>query len=176
MQMTEQLTKLEGRELHAIARRINEREETIQKEKGRIVGIINATLAEAILQGIDLLKAKMLARHGNFMDWVSVNCPRIGHRQCTSYMNIARNWKHDSNLTDADSIRAALLLCASNDPESDKPKKQWVPYLEAIYRFGKATSFASPEEISQYPVEGQDELRKIMAPHCSVLWPQFKFV
>ncbi len=168
--MSKELTKMEGRELHEIARRINDREKVIQHEKTRLVGMVNAALAEAILQGIDLLKARALVGHGNFMDWVSVNCTRIGHRQCNNYMNIARNWKHDSNLTDADSIRAALLLCPGEDGEK-QPKKEWVPYIEAIYRFAKAADFATPEEIRKYPPEGQEEIRNKLLPTFMALWP-----
>lgn len=171
--MSKQLSKTEQHELHALARRISEREDVIAQLKKNWLDDTSAILREAIFQGHDLIKAKATVPHGLFLEWLKVNCPRVQNTQAHIYMRIAANLQRGVNLSEADSVRSALLLCERAEIErGDKQAKEWVPYLEGLSRFGKAVKFLRDEPINAWPIEGQDQLRADLEPVCKVLWPE----
>jgi hypothetical protein len=171
--MNKELTKIEQRDLHDLAKQINDRQQAIQKSKGQAFIAIGSTLTEAVLQGHDLIKAKAMVPHGLFMEWIKVNCPTIGYVEATRYMKLAANIARVKDLDEAGSIRAALLLCEQAEINAgERPAKQWVPYLEGLYRFGKAVKFLRDEPVDQWPAEGQEQLRTELEPVAMVLWPE----
>ncbi len=171
--MSKTLTKIDERELHAIAKAINDREGTIQECKRRTFSEVNSALTEAILQGQDLIKAKSRIPHGLFMEWLKVNCPNVEYRMASNYMRMASNMQRVAHLGEADSIRTALLLCDEVEGKSeDKAQpKQWLPYLEGLYRIGKLVGFFKDNPPSAWPEEGKEKARTDLLPMASALWP-----
>src|SRR5437870_195709 len=99
-------------QLVQLSREINERQETIELARGKVLGAASTLVCEAIFQGAALLKVKAILKHGDFMPWVAAHCPLISHETANTYMRLALNSAHAKNLDGATSIRQALLLCA----------------------------------------------------------------
>ena len=78
------------------------------------------TVERAGSAGDKLIQAKALCRHGEWLPWLSANCPTVADRTARAYMQVARNWSalmgksaDSANL----SIDAALKLLAAPAPE-----------------------------------------------------------
>lgn len=79
----------------------------------------NQAVVHAARAGAALNEAKAQVAHGEWMDWLKENCPRVGDRQANQYMRIARempelisNPQHAANLN---SIRSAIALLSAPD-------------------------------------------------------------
>ena len=72
--------------------------------------------------GENLLMAKAQVEHGQWLPWLSANCPALSARTARAYMQLSRNWGMLETKT-ADSanlsIDAALKLLNTPDPETD---------------------------------------------------------
>jgi molybdopterin/thiamine biosynthesis adenylyltransferase len=158
-------------QLKNLSRQINKREENIQELRKRTSDNCNATICEVIQQGHDLIQAKASLSHGQFADWLSAHCPSISHRTANLYMRVASNAQRIKNLTEAGSLRAALLLCDDEPATGNAEPRSLLPYLEAISRASKFLSFVTDHPLSQWPSEGLDKLRQDMQPIAAQLWP-----
>lgn len=159
--------------LHDLARRINDREAAIEQLRSRTCIAASEAVAEALLQGQDLIAAKAELKHGLWMDWLKAHCPKsVRHAQ--RYMLLARNAPRVSYLDEADSIRGALMLCDSVDKEQTESKR-WPAYLEAINRTSKLVKFFDSNAFDSWPVEGVERLKEQWRPIAVKLWPD-KFV
>lgn len=94
-------------------------------------------LDHARAAGERLLLAKAQVEHGQWLPWLSVNCPTVAARTARAYMQLARNWKTLETKT-ADSanlsIDAALKLLNAPDSDSD-PLETWLSGLLTDSRF-----------------------------------------
>lgn len=169
--MKHEITKQTGQELNTIAKRISEREDAIRQLKERVGDVASQAVAEAILQGQDLIKAKSLMPSGFFLDWLAANCPGVKQAMAYRYMAVAKNL---SRVRNCGSIRQALaLLAEDNEGDTEHEKKEpWPEYLEGLYRFGKVLRFVSDHPIDAWPSEGVDKLKKELQPVVAALWPE----
>jgi hypothetical protein len=163
--------------LTLLAREINERQETIELARGKVLDAGSTLVCEAIFQGAALLKVKAILKHGDFLPWVKAHCPLISHDTANRYMRLALNTGNGKNLEGATSIREALVLCAP--PEADgaqKPAREeprsWPPYLEALSRLGKFAGLVERNPIQQWPLEGREKLKADLEPIVATLWPE----
>ena len=91
----------------------------------------------ARVAGERLLLAKAQVAHGQWLSWLSANCPAIADRTARAYMQLARNWgKLETKTADSAnlSIDAALKLLNAPDSDSD-PLETWVSSLLTDSRF-----------------------------------------
>lgn len=87
--------------------------------------------------GERLLLAKAQVAHGQWLPWLSANCPAIADRTARAYMQLARNWgKLETKTADSAnlSIDAALKLLNAPDADSD-PLETWLSSLLTDSRF-----------------------------------------
>lgn len=131
--MTREITRLDQRELHNIAKAINEREEAICALRDKAVGAANATVAEAVLQGQDLKKAKGRVPHGLWQDWLKANCPLISYRTAARYMAIAEKMPRVADFNQVDSLRSAMVLCEVEGLSESGASKKLGEDLQAVY-------------------------------------------
>lgn len=168
--MTQEITKQTGADLKAIAKRINEREETITRLKSAAIGKAAEAIAEALLQGQELIKAKSMMPHGFWVDWVAAHCPSISRMTATKYMVLARNVNHGLHLEDAESLRQAYLLCGII--QASKPKEKWPEVMEWLYRVHKVATFfprIPPEQrTEEILAKGREDLLETV----TILWPE----
>lgn len=168
-------------QLTQLAREINERQETIDLCKSKMLDAASSLICEAIFQGAALLKVKAILKHGDFMPWIRAHCPLISQYTANKYMLLARSWRNDNSIEKSTSLREALMLCQENEPEAGarnassdatQEPKSWPPYLEAIGRFGKFVGYVERNPIGNWPLEGREKLREEMLPVASALWPE----
>src|SRR5947209_20371046 len=105
--------------LNDLARRINERESQIEVLKKQTIDQANAAVCEALLQGQDLLAAKAMCKHGEWLDWIGAHCPALSVSTVNRYMRLATVYSTKKELIEAESLRAALLLCTEDKPKSE---------------------------------------------------------
>lgn len=159
-------------ELHALARDINGREDTIAALKGKTIGATNEWICEVILQGEALNRAKAMVPHGNWLEWMKCHCPLVTERNAQRYMRIAANATRVSDM-EATSIRVALQLCAeSGDHPNGITARSWPPYIEALGRFSKFAGFVERHPLDKWPDEGRNKLRDELQPVATILWPE----
>lgn len=60
--------------------------------------------------GDKLLLAKAGVAHGQWLPWLSANCPRLAERTAQAYMKLARNWAtlHRDGLTELFYLRQSI--------------------------------------------------------------------
>lgn len=87
--------------------------------------------------GDKLLLAKAGVAHGQWLPWLSANCPRLAERTAQAYMKLARNWAtlQRKSATVADlTINDALKLLTGPDSDVD-PLESWLSALVPDSRF-----------------------------------------
>jgi len=87
--------------------------------------------------GDKLLLAKAGVAHGQWLPWLSANCPRLAERTSQAYMKLARNWAtlQRKSATVADlTINDALKLLTGPDSDVD-PLESWLSALVPDSRF-----------------------------------------
>lgn len=87
--------------------------------------------------GDKLLLAKAGVAHGQWLPWLSANCPRLAERTAQAYMKLARNWAtlQRKSATVADlTINDALKLLTGPDSDVD-PLESWLSALVQDSRF-----------------------------------------
>ena len=156
----------------SLARRINEREEVIDRLRKLSLSKACETITEAVLQGQDLLRAKAALPHGQWLPWLARHCPRVGEREAQRYMRVASNPARVSDLVKAGSLRGALALLEEGEPtKGEKDVRRWPPYIEAIGRLSKLAGYCERCPIEKWPAEGVDKFREEMLPIAQKLWP-----
>ncbi len=164
------MNTLETRELHKIAKRVNERERLIDDLKSKTSQVASSAVAEAILQGQDLIKARALVPSGCWLDWLAANCPRIHDSTARRYMTVARNC---ARVHDSSSLRQALaLLAKDNSPASSSRPKECPEHLQILYLFSRAVKYSLLHSFKRCPEETKAELRKELEPLVMDLWPE----
>ena len=170
--MQHEITKLDSLELHSLAQSINNREPTILALRDKTEEMASQAVAEAVLQGQDLLAARAKIPKGLWLDWLAANCTAVKKSTAYSYMSLALHWPNFQQIGNATSLRAALLLCERNDPDRKTDKSKACPaFVQTIYLFSRATKFLRKHPIATCPVETQDKLRTELEPTARALWP-----
>ena len=163
------------RELTSLSRAINAREETIQAKLRHAVIAINETLAEALLQGADLIKSKALCKSGDWQTWLAVSCPKLSGRRARRYMCLAAkagNAEVAAELEEADSLRAALAICDMEGEETEATEpKRWPAYQEGVLRISKLRSFIDRNPIESWPAEGIEKAKAELEAIARLFWP-----
>jgi hypothetical protein len=164
-----------GTEVARLLRAVNDREKSIQDLKQAWVHASHSTIAEAILQGDDLIKAKDLCGHGEWLDKLEEYAPSVSIRTVQTYMKLARNTQRAALLTETGSIRQALALLDGGGAQGEvgEPEKHRPFFMEAIYRGDKYVKmlFRKEHPIATYPESTKDKLRELFAPVVKELWP-----
>lgn len=158
-------------DLAAVARRINDREETIGMLKKLALDKAGDALREVLLQGADLLKAKATLRHGQWLPWLAKNCPAVSDRTANAYMRLASNPQRAADFIAAGSIRQALALLEERADGEKKETRQWPPYMESIGRLSKLVGYVQRFPIEKWPREGIEKFREDLQPLAALLWP-----
>ena len=87
--------------------------------------------------GEKLLLAKAGVAHGQWLPWLSANCPAVADRTARAYMQLARNWTtlESKTATVADlTINEALKLLTAPEADSN-PLETWLSSLLTDSRF-----------------------------------------
>ena len=162
-----------GLQLNALAKAINDSEDTIQLARDQVGDKAKAFLCEISIQGKRLMEAKEMCGHGNFLPWLAAHCPLISDRTARAYMRIAANWQTAADIQNAGSIARALELCEGGQrPDHARPNKSWPAYIEALGRCAKFLGYVQKHPLSNWPIEGQEKLRGTLLPVAVVLWPE----
>jgi hypothetical protein len=165
------LTKQTTHELSAIARTINDREETIQCQRTKLESECNGIVLLAIEQGQALQQAWLrLRKTGDWELWLSSNV-RVKRHMARNYMRLASNVER---VQQAQSIRQALTLLTEGESANTdkKPERELLPYLEALGRISKLRTYIVKHPASTWPVEGLEKAREDLEPIARELWPE----
>jgi hypothetical protein len=157
-------------ELVTLARRINGREETIEEMRKRTVKSVNETLCEVLLQGSDLIESKARCKHGTWLHWLRVNCPKVSERHAQRYMALASK-APTMQLEEADSLRMALALCNLEGAETNEAPRRWPAYQETILRISRLCCYVERNPIQSWPQEGLAKAKEVLEPLARVFWP-----
>ena len=144
--------------LTELATRINEAYEAVASaQKG--------TLEYAIKTGELLQEAKNRLKHGEWSNWLELNCPNMPARTATDYMKLA---KHQSRLGPNRqraaylSIRSALRAIKPEPKTRQKPKKS-KPDLEGLLH-----DLAPDELLTALEAARWDAEKLLTLAHCIV--------
>jgi hypothetical protein len=78
--------------------------------------------------GIRLIQAKAQVEHGQWLPWLSKNCPALAERTARAYMQLARDWKtlesQNGNAVADLPFRQAIKLLAAPKPANLTKKRQ----------------------------------------------------
>lgn len=160
-------------ELADYGRRIAARNETIDGLEKALLKGGNAWLCEIRLQGHDLLAVKPSVPHGQWEKYLTDACklhPRTAQRR----MLIAKT-SHESDLTEAGSLREALAICDAPMEPKDANKtnpQSWPTYMEGIARASKFVGLLERFPIAKWPAAGVTKLRTDLEPIARQLWPE----
>lgn len=161
---------LKLRELKA---EINKLHEDITISVERVRAGAKIVMANVALAGKSLLIAKATVRHGEFMDWLSSNCPTLSYDQAAKYMVVARNWESVAALEESTTMREALLLCSGERTKTNGSHREpWPAYLEGVRRITRVMEFVEKHPVTDWPDEGRDELKIQLEPVARALWPE----
>lgn len=155
----------EVHELKLMAGRINEHHDTFVLYARRSIELQTQKVNEALLCGSALNEAKARVKHGLWVKWVSVHCPRIGIRTAQKYMAFAKA-NHDS-LLDASQGLTGLLEELGIVPERpvSAPRVLFQLNLSVVARW---TSWfkrkVQSEAVLTWPTAQKDALRAELAP------------
>jgi hypothetical protein len=162
--------------LAALTRRIRERENDLADFKREILGRCGEYMAEVLLQGQDLLKAKAQVPHGQWLPWLA-NHAHVSQQSASDYMRLASNHQRAGDFIEAGSIRKSLELLrllpdASGQVGSGTATKESLPaYLDGLYRVSKVIKFCNLHPVTEWPEEGRENLREKLQPIAEALWP-----
>lgn len=160
--------------LNDLARRINQRESQIEVLKKQTIDQANAAICEALLQGKDLLAAKAMCKHGEWLDWISAHCPALSVSTINRYMRVATMYSTKKELIAAESLRAALLLCTEDKPGSEgtQQPRTWPPFQEGMGKAWKFVEYVKRHPLGQWPGDTVAALREDLEPVAKELWPE----
>lgn len=154
--MTKELTKVDQRELHTLAKSINDREQSITQLKGRVSDVSGQAVTEAILQGDELSKVKHMLDHGMWLPWLKVHCPMIGERMAQKYIRLAEKYALNPNLnSDLDQCRSideALGLFANSKQLESGVVKKMTEDMQALYLVNRM-SVRVVDYLTSHPLE-----------------------
>jgi hypothetical protein len=168
--MNNELTKIDARELHELAENINKREAVIEELKQSTLKAADGTLAEAILQGQDLIKCRSIVPHGQWDNWLAAHCPTICRRSGYLYMSLAKNVQRVAQMG---SIRSALALLKEHNETSTKSEDdQWPAYHHILHAISKLIGRFEHLKKDDWPSEAQTEARNRMLPIFKGLFPE----
>ena len=87
--------------------------------------------------GEKLLMAKAQVGHGQWLSWVSANCPALSARTARAYMQLSRNWGMlETKMADSANLSIDAALKLLNAPDSDiDPLESWLSTLLTDSRF-----------------------------------------
>lgn len=170
--MSKELTKLDQRELHGLAKSINDREDVILDLRKKTEEACHATVSHAIEQGHDLISAKKRIPHGLWLDWLKSNCPRVKERQAQVYMKVADAAGKSQIRTGADSIKHALRMISEPEEKESGPHTAIPDYLRSLSLCAAWTKYVALHPIESCPEDTRDEMRKELQPIAARLWPE----
>lgn len=160
-------------QLRERAKEINELQEAINIAVERVKAGAKIAVMNAALAGKALILAKKSVPHGQFMDWVSANCPGLNPVMTANYIRLAQNWEKIPQLQESDSIKQALLLCAefTNGKPKVNTSKPWPWDVEGVRRLTRVMEYIEKHPIRDWSEEAKEELRSQVAPILPDLFP-----
>lgn len=108
------LASSEPKELIGLRRKIVESYEQSELFAAKARGACNAAVAEAILCGQYLTRAKKIVGHGHWLEWLRKSCKEVRVNTAGRYMRLA-NSSHVVDLNDAASLRQAYIAAGIID-------------------------------------------------------------
>ena len=87
--------------------------------------------------GENLVLAKAQVEHGQWLPWLSANCPALSARTARAYMQLSRNWGMlETKMADSANLSIDAALKLLNAPDSDiDPLESWLSTLFTDSRF-----------------------------------------
>ncbi len=163
------LSKAAAFDLHNLAARINQRQTTIEELRTRTQDYAGQAVAEALLQGQDLIKAQSIVPRPLWPDWLKAQCPTLEPTSARKYISLASQ----RAIADAQPLRQALLFVFPDhaQPRETHEPKRWPEYQEGVLRLSRALSFIEDHPLTRWPPESQDRARELLAPIVQALWP-----
>lgn len=171
--MTKELTKTDQRELHTIAKSINDRQEAIELLKSKVYDTGAQAGIEIVLQGQELIKAKKMVPSGQWQDWIAGHCPRISVRTAQHWMKIAIDPQRVALLKSGVPSRELFgaMVDRSEKNGTDKPAKSCTDYLQTLYLCTRWIKHVRDHPLESCPEETREELRRELHPVVARLWP-----
>lgn len=112
-----------GISISVTAEQVNAAHSRVVDAARGMVGAGNAFVLAAAECGRLLRSKKREVGHGNFLPWLSENCPLISDRTARDYMRLS-NWQHAADLQGATSIREALRLLDEKENQDETPREK----------------------------------------------------
>lgn len=109
------LTTVQQAELYKLKASIHDHHEASEKFVKCSKDNSRQALAEAMLCGHALLKAKEILKHGRFMKWLSEHI-KCSQQTANRYMKLATNYSHVSNLSTTGLRKAYIELGIIDEP------------------------------------------------------------
>jgi hypothetical protein len=153
------------------AREIRENWEVIEALESNLLVQGNQWILEMALQGQRLIHVKTQLKHGDWLPWCEAQAPGR-YAKINQCMKIAANFERVKNLSEAESLRQALALCAQDRPVANGEPKHWPAPVEANAKLAKFVGFVEKHPVTQWPAEQQEAAREKLLPIARWLWPE----
>ncbi|MFH1067157.1 MAG: DUF3102 domain-containing protein [bacterium] len=103
--------------------------------KGRVFDAVN----KAVECGQLLCRQKQHLKHGSWLEWLKINCPKVSQETARRYMRLA-NQSHVTDLKDVSNLRQAYIatgVLPLPDKKSKEPDAQtpWVKFTRHLDGF-----------------------------------------
>lgn len=159
-------------DLRELARAIRSRQDEINAQKDDLVARANGIGRNLRLQGLDLLKAKNLVGHGDWLEWLAVHSPATSPRVAQYCMKIA-NANSSSHFDECDTWAECRALMTSDKTPATKerpwPAKKNIANLKLMDRWLKALA---TDPLNQCPETIKRLYRQRLQPIAAQLWPE----
>lgn len=147
-----------------IAKLINESfaRSTTHADKAKSLAI--DAITEAQNCGRLLTKAKEIAGHGQWLTWLTANCPDIGERTAQKYMQLA-NTNHGADLENATTLRQAYIAAGIlPEPESKVSEPSAPKPDEGLLFIQRACQYFNKNDLTKLNDIGRNAWRDRLKP------------
>lgn len=121
-------------------------------------------VTDGVLCGNALLRAKGLVPHGEWQAWLTENCPTLRYENARAYMKLAKMWPQYQAISESTSIRAALMLCADDEPKTNGDSETTEPYLCVLRGLSRLVVNVGKHPVAEWPEDGREKLKAELEP------------
>jgi hypothetical protein len=123
----------------------------------------NKSVQSAVIAGENLIAAKTLIPHGQWLNWIKECCPDLSEETCQRYMRLAKA-SHVTDFEKVTSLRQAYILSGIIDPDTSPKKKSPAPKGKAEIKANKLVRKLMEELEIEYGFGGEPFVTECLQP------------